>query len=54
VPGGEEAGYAHSHRIQPGRYGRAILFIDDDAFPPCGDVPIFGLPCLPDPGFPFF
>jgi len=35
VPGGEEAGYAHSHRIQPGRYGRATLFIDDAALPPC-------------------
>ena len=35
IPSGVEAGHAHTHDIAPGRYGRAELFIDDAATPPC-------------------
>jgi len=35
VPRGVEAGHAHTHDLVAGRYGRAALFIDDAAYPPC-------------------
>jgi hypothetical protein len=35
VPEFGEAGYAHEHDLQPGRYPRGQLFIDDAAYPPC-------------------
>lgn len=35
VRGGAEAGHRHIDRVATGRYGRAQLFIDDTAYPPC-------------------
>lgn len=35
VPNESEAGYAHTHDLAAGRFGRARLFIDDAALSPC-------------------
>ncbi len=35
VPDAREAGYGHADDLQPGRYPRGQLFIDDAAYPPC-------------------
>jgi len=40
VPRGVEAGHAHTHDLVAGRYGRAALFIDDAAYPPCPTVTV--------------
>lgn len=51
VPGGEAAGHAHSHGVQPGGYGRAMLFIDDAAQPPCpASITQVPLTCISAPG----
>lgn len=51
VPGGAEAGHAHTHEIQPGGYGRAMLFIDDAAQPPCpASITQVPLTCISAPG----
>jgi hypothetical protein len=50
VPGGTEAGMRSTGRLTSGTYGRAELFIDDVATPPCGSVVPTGTSCLYDFG----
>lgn len=51
VPGGEEAGHAHTHGVTAGTYGRAAVFIDDAATAPCpNSLTTVPLNCVSPPG----
>lgn len=49
IPNGVEAGRRQEDPVIPGTYGRAAIFVDDAAYPPCQSVQGLPIPEWPSP-----